>query len=181
MNIFVTGKPGIGKTSVVQKTIMSLRALGYIAGGVYCPEIRVNHTRVGFEIVNLKTGNRGVLAHIDQKKGPRVGRYRVNIENLKQVGVEAIKNGLETADYVVIDEVGPMELASGEFRKIIFSAFESSKPVLCIIHYRLQHSIINNIETRKKTRIYEVTLKNRIKLHEKIANELNNEMKKDKH
>jgi len=181
MKIFVTGKPGVGKTSVVQKTIKSLRLLGYIAGGVYCPEIIVNSRRVGFEIINLKTGRRGVLAHINQKKGPRVGRYIVNIEDLDQVGVSAIKNGLESADYIVIDEVGPMELMSRKFENAILSALESPKPVLGVIHYRSQHPIINNIKTFKKTKIYEVTFENRIRLHKKLADDLKRKIKKDDH
>jgi len=52
MNIFITGKPGVGKTSLVMEIIKELKL---DAGGIIAPEIR-NKEREGFKIVDLSTG-----------------------------------------------------------------------------------------------------------------------------
>jgi nucleoside-triphosphatase len=169
LNIFVTGRPGVGKTSVVQRTMQALAELGYEAGGAYCPEIRVGATRVGFEVIDLKTGRKGILAHVNQPDGPRVGRYTVNLHDLSEVGAGAIIRAMEEADYIVIDEVGPMELHSRSFREAVTHTVEGPKPVLGILHHRLQDPLINNIKNRKDTAVYEVTPQNRESLHNIIA------------
>jgi len=51
--LLVTGAPGIGKTTVVTKTIEMLKAEGLSVGGIISREIRDGKSRVGFEIVDL--------------------------------------------------------------------------------------------------------------------------------
>ena len=52
LKIFITGVPGVGKTTVVQKVIAILKEKELKVGGISCPEIRVNNIRVGFEKKN---------------------------------------------------------------------------------------------------------------------------------
>ena len=176
----MTGKPGEGKTSIIQRTMKSLDETGLKAGGIYCPEIRVDSQRVGFEIIDLETKQKGILAHIDQHDGPRVGRYRVNLQDLENIGVEAINWALRSADYIVIDEVGPMELCSKRFREAVFNAVESPKPVLGVIHYRLRNPIISQIKSREDTVIYEVTIENRNNLHNILFEKIMREVERHK-
>jgi len=172
LNIFVTGRPGVGKTTVIQRTIDELQNLGYKHGGISTPEIRVEGIRVGFEIVNLATSSRGILAHIESPAGPRIGRYKVNLNDLRTVGVNAIEEAVKNADYVVIDEVGPMELLSKDFREAILSAIKSQKPVLGVIHWRMQVPLVKEIKSRSDVRIYEVTPQNRESLHRTLVEKI---------
>ncbi|RLF00094.1 MAG: NTPase, partial [Thermoprotei archaeon] len=52
------------------------------------------------------------------------------------VGVAAIRRAVEEADVVVIDEIGPMELYSEEFKAAVAEALDSPKPVVATIHVR---------------------------------------------
>jgi len=153
--------PGVGKTTVVQKVIAILKDKGLKVGGISCPEIRVNNIRVGFEIIDLLTGNRGVLSHIDQDSGPRVGKYRVNLQGLSNIGVDGLNNAIRDADYIVIDEVGPMELQGEDFQEAVKNIVEGTKPVLGIIHWKMNHRLIDNIRSRGDVKLVEVTVKNR--------------------
>ena len=58
----------------------------------------------------------GVLAHIDSSKTFKVGKYGVNV---KQFEEDVIKLFQEVNTFVIIDEIGKMELLSKRFRKII--------------------------------------------------------------
>jgi len=173
LKIFMTGMPGVGKTTVVCKVTAILRERGLKPGGVYCPEIRVNNVRVGFEIMDILTGARGILAHVSSDDGgPMVGRYRVNLQNLSSIGVEALRRAVVEADFIVIDEVGPMELQGEDFQEVVLAVVEGDKPVLGIIHWRTSHPVIDMIKAKEDVRIVEVTPENREALPSMIAEEI---------
>lgn len=172
MNIFITGPPGIGKSSVIKKVIQVLREKRIYAGGMYCPEIRENNKRVGFEIIDILTGNKGILAHIRQSDGPKIGKYKVKLQDLTRIGIHSIDIALEKADFIVIDEIGPMEIQKSNFQKKVIKALDSPKPVLGIIHWKMKNPIINLIRMRKDTVIFELTKENRDSLHECLISKL---------
>jgi nucleoside-triphosphatase len=168
--IFLTGAPRIGKTTVLQEAAWKLEAKGYTLGGMISQEIREKGARVGFEIRDYTSNRKGWLAHIHQAIGPRIGKYRVNLEDLDMIGVTAILNALKDADIVLIDEIGPMELLSKKFENTVQRVLNSSKLVMGTIHYRAHHSLVKQIKSRKDTDIVKVTFENRAHLPFLIAN-----------
>lgn len=127
---------------------------------------------MGFEIMDLSTGQRGWLAHVNQPTGPRIGKYRVNLTDLDVIGAGAILDALQNADILAVDEIGPMELSSSAFSNALVKAVESSKPILGTIHYGLRNSLINNIKNREDVEILRVTYENRENLHNLIAGKI---------
>jgi nucleoside-triphosphatase len=176
--VLVTGKPGIGKTSILRRTIKELKNRKYEVGGMICREVREGGVRVGFEIVDLSTGTRGWLAHVNQPTGPKIGKYHVNLIDLEVIGVGAILDALQNADILAVDEIGPMELSSKAFSNALVEAVESSKPIIGTIHYGLKNSIIDSIKNREETEILKVTYKNRENLHSLIANKISEHLTK---
>ncbi len=159
--LFITGSPGTGKTSVLLKIIDVLKAGGYSVGGMVSREVRTRGARVGFEILDLSNSRRGGLAHVNQKHGPRIGKYRVNLEDLDSIGAEAIANAVKNADVVAIDEIGPMELYSERFREAVRRAVESRKLVIGTIHWKVMGTLIGEVRARVDAEIYKVTYENR--------------------
>jgi nucleoside-triphosphatase len=166
--IFLTGRPGIGKTSVLLRIIKALKGEGLLVGGMISQEARRGATRVGFRVIDITNGRDGWLAHIHQQSGPSVGKYRVNLYDLQNIGVVAIQSAIDTADVIVIDEVGPMELFSTAFKKAVTRAIHNSKILIGILHYRARDPLISTIRTTPHTHIFEVTLTNRQSLHKTI-------------
>jgi nucleoside-triphosphatase len=167
--IFLTGPPRTGKTTILLKAAEKLKARGFKLGGMTSQEIREKGVRVGFEIRDYASGRSGWLAHIHQPSGPQIGKYHVNLSDLKTVGVTAILTALESADIVLIDEIGPMELCSETFKDAIERAVGSSKLVLATIHYSVQHPLIIKIKSREDVEIIEVTQESRVMLPALIA------------
>lgn len=167
--IFITGRPGIGKTSVLLRALNDLKGRGYKIGGMISREVREGGIRVGFEIVDFCTGKRGWLAHRKQPTGPQIGKYRVNLRDLDAVGSRSILSAIANDDIVVVDELGPMELLSQAFKDAVIQAIKSEKPLLGTIHYRLRDPITHLIKTRRDAEILEVTYENRESLHEMVA------------
>ena len=166
--IFLTGRPGIGKTSVLLRVIKILKDEGLLVGGMISQEARRGATRIGFRLIDIANGRDGWLAHIHQKSGPSVGKYRVNLHDLQHIGILAIQSAIDTADVVVIDEVGPMELFSTAFKEAVTRAIESSKILIGVLHYRARDPLISTIRTTPYIHIVEVTLMNRQHLHKTI-------------
>ncbi len=171
-NIFLTGPPRVGKTTVVLRVIEELKRRGVKVGGMISQEIRERGIRVGFKIVDLNSGREGILAHVNRKKGPRVGKYRVCLEDLENLGARAILNACKAADLIVIDEVGPMELYSEAFKRAVLEALSGNKTVLGTIHYRARTSFTEAIRRRENVKIIEVTYGNRERLPKAIVEEI---------
>jgi nucleoside-triphosphatase len=167
--LFITGSSGTGKTSVLLKTLDVLKARGHSVGGMISREVRTCGTRVGFEILDLSSGRRGWLAHVNLKSGPRIGKYRVNMEDLDNIGSEAITTAVENAEIVAIDEIGPMELHSERFKEAVKKAVESRNLVLGTVHWKARDRLIEEIRAREDSEIYKVTYENRGNLHETIV------------
>ncbi len=163
--LFVTGRPGIGKTTVLLKAAEELRAKGYRVGGMISKEVRKEGRRVGFEIANFETDVRGWLAHVEQRTGPQVGKYKVNLNDLDSIGANAVLEASKNADVILIDEIGPMELFSQTFRKAVNEALSSSKLVLAVIHHNARDPIIESIKRRDDVFMAIVDLANRNDLH----------------
>jgi nucleoside-triphosphatase len=166
--LLLTGNPGVGKTTVLLKTVEALRARGYSVGGMISREVRSCGERVGFEVLDLSNGRRGWLAHVNQPSGPRVGKYSVNVSDLDRVGAEAIVKAVEDYDVICVDEIGPMELFSEKFKNAVRRAVENEKLVVGIVHWKAKDRLIDEVKTREDSEIIVVTMENRSTLHEFI-------------
>jgi nucleoside-triphosphatase len=166
--LLLTGTPGVGKTTVLAKTVVALNAKGYNVGGMISREVRQSGIRIGFEIVDLTTSKRGWLANIDHKDGPQVGKYHVNLEDLEKVGAQAIMKAVETCEVIAIDEIGPMELFSERFREAARQSLESRKLVIAVVHWKAQDKLIVEAKNREDAETINVSPENREKLVETI-------------
>jgi nucleoside-triphosphatase len=109
----------------------------------------------------LSSQKRGWLAHVNQPSGPRVGKYRVNLQDLENVGATAIVDAVEKCAVVAIDEVGPMELYSEKFKEAVNVALESDKAVIAVVHWKADDKLINDVKARADAETFTVTNENR--------------------
>jgi nucleoside-triphosphatase len=168
-NVLVTGRPGIGKTTAVLRAVGELRKAGLRVGGFVSREERKGGVRTGFVIVDLETSEEAYLARVGEG-GPRIGKYVVLVGELERVGVAAIRRALQSAQVVVIDEIGPMELLSQSFKQAVAGALNSPKPVVATIHVRAREDPFGrSVLSRKDVALLEVNLSNRERIPGEIA------------
>ena len=168
--LVLTGAPGVGKTTVLTKTVDALKAKGFSVGGMVSREVRDGNVRVGFEILDLTNSKHGWLAHVNQKNGPQVGKYHVNMGDLEEIGAKAIIDAAEKCDVVAVDEVGPMELFSVKFKQAVQAALDSQKLILAVVHAKARGPLLTEIRERGDLEVFTVTLANRSCLPEALTN-----------
>lgn len=162
-HILLTGKPGVGKTTVMKKIIP---LLGVDAGGFFTEEIRVMGKRMGFRIVTLD-GDDGILAHVDYHSDYRVGKYYVDLGSFERIAIPTLENAMKNKSIIVIDEIGKMELFSKKFRELVSSILDSEKPFISVI-MEDGNVFTGGIKKRKDVTVLTVNYKNRDHLPEKI-------------
>ena len=163
--ILLTGRPRVGKTTIIKDVV---RRLPGQTGGFYTEEMRERGRRQGFKIVTLD-GQEGLLAHVDIKSRMRVSKYGVNLADLESIGVTAIREALAHKDYVVIDEIGKMELFSQAFKDAVWEAVHGDKPVLGTITLA-SHPWADGIKALPQVIIIEVTKANRDRIAQQVLN-----------
>jgi len=157
----VTGDPGIGKSTLMRRVVNEVKTGGYLVGGFTTQDIRSHGSRTGFEIYDLSTGRRGVLASTTLRVGPKIGRYKVNLVDLSGIATKSILESLSIADLIVYDELGPMELLSPEFRRAVKTMIDSDRPIFCSIHKKLADPLITDLRNILSSELYLVDLSNR--------------------
>lgn len=160
-NIFITGLPGSGKTTLIKEIV---EELNLAAGGFYTSEIRERGQRKGFKIITLD-GKEGILAHTNIKSPYRVSKYKINIRDLEKIGVESILK--KENKICLIDEVGLMELYSKKFRKAVLAVLNSHNMVLGTIMLK-SNPFCDKIKERKDTKVFYLTKENFQKLKREI-------------
>ncbi len=163
-NVLITGPPGIGKTTIIQKVA---KELGERVGGFYTTETRSEGQRTGFSIVTLD-GKSVPLAIAGGGGEPRVGRYSVNVVGVDQVAVPSILYAMSEGKVVIIDEIGRMELHSVAFRNAVHRALSAPTPLLATIMER-PNEYCDEIKQRPDVVLLSVSLQNRGEMPCKVA------------
>jgi nucleoside-triphosphatase len=154
--ILLTGPPGCGKTTAIK---LFLSTSPRQAGGFFSQEIREAGRRVGFKIVTLD-GEESVLAHVDFKGQPRVGKYGVNLEAIDEVAVVSLERAKEHSSIIIIDEIGPMEILSQNFCHVVTGLLKAEVDILgSIVKRKLPFTDL--VKTHAKVTVLEIHQGNR--------------------
>jgi len=171
LRIFLTGQPGIGKTTAIRLIVRELEKRGKTVGGIISSEVREAGVRVGFQLEDISTHKVGTLAHsqVNPRGAPTVGKYHVNLSDIEMIGAAAIRNAVNLADVIIIDEIGPMELKSKQFITVVEFALGSKKSLIGTIHCQCAHPLVSSIRSNMNCRLIEISLHNRDKIPSEVV------------
>ncbi|AAK42346.1 protein of unknown function DUF265 [Sulfolobus islandicus Y.G.57.14] len=160
LRVFITGNPGVGKTTILLFLINKLSENNYKVAGFYCPEVRENGRRIGFRIVDITTNEGDWLAKENAPGRVKIGKYTVLEDSAKRI-TEITLSNINKADVLAIDEIGPMELKIPTIKKLIETILNNQKPLIAVLH-----------RTQKPMggRIYVITVENRDSIKYEILN-----------
>lgn len=150
-NIFLTGKSGSGKSTIIKKLIeqMNCSIGGFIENKIF------EHNKTVFEIASLYDGLRGVIGETSVGKN-----IRINPDIFETLGVKILSDSLKNSDVIVIDELGFFESSCKNFIISVNRALDCYKPVIGVLK-KYDNEFLNSIKNRNDTYIIEVTKENR--------------------
>lgn len=172
MKIAITGKPGIGKTTLCEKLITAIPG----AAGIITSEIRDDAgTRCGFEMRDVHSNELGLLAHTKIKTEPKIGKYGINSRIQEHILEPALDYALTSAKWIVLDEIAPMELKLDSFLPLTRRVLLCNKPVVLTYQQKLSAPIVNEIT--RQCRLEVVTRSNRDALVSAIHDQIETTLK----
>ncbi len=138
MRILFLGKKGSGKSSLLATLFKNGDC-----GGIICPSVFEEGTLLGKDAINLITGERCVFCRIKERatfEGTETRNYIVSRE-----GIEFCIQALEQARekwLIIIDEVGPLELAGEGLYEITKEILESERNVVVVVREELEEEFL---------------------------------------
>ncbi len=180
---FVTGRPGVGKTTLVKRVAEYLFE-NYKVDGFITLEVREGGSRVGFKIMSIakalgKEGPEDWLAHVSMfRDGPRIGKYHVNLSAIEDVAIKILESAIQNAELIVIDEIGPMELLHRKFLPTVERVLNSDKVVLATVHIRFREDErLRKLVQRPDALLVELTVQNRNNMYQIVRHNVEQALK----
>jgi len=168
--VFVTGAPGVGKTTLIQRIHTHYKNKGLRVSGMITREVREGDQRIGFKISDLSSGAEGWLARVGDSVGPRIGKYSVVSEDLEKIGVSALREAAERPDgLVLVDEIGPMEMTSRPFRDALAKLLSHRGIVIATVKYGSHYPEVERASGTAEGVSMEVSKSNRDEVMQRIT------------
>lgn len=176
MDILITGKPCVGKTTLCEKLIGRLEKKGFLCGGVICPDVKKNGMILGKEAVNVRTKESRMLAVIqNNSEGSSAASYVLN-EQAAGLAKSIIESG-GGYDVFILDDIGPVKLEGTGLQEAAQEAFSARNNIILIVRSSLMDAFTRRFMDRGFS-VFEVTEKNRDELVEQIIGYIEKSLQK---
>jgi nucleoside-triphosphatase THEP1 len=139
--ILWVGEKHSGKTTALADFVENARTEGFKIAGILAPSIYHNSRLMGFDVLDLRDAARAPLAR-REICGDTVGHFTFLDEGLRLGNAALSKEATESADLIVVDEFGPLELSGRGWRSSVDSLLDSSNhTVMLVVRRQLVDSV----------------------------------------
>ncbi len=174
MNIMLTGARNVGKTTVARLTLDTLEVREGLdlddVGGFFTEPLGDPVDPKGHVLYAIGHRSR-TFAHVNSKKGLRVGRFRVAVDAFERQGVNALRDARDGSQMVIMDEIGRFEVHAPKFVSEIERCLDCAIPVLGVLS---DHGgpVVESVAARDDVRVIPVEEASRDLLPAAITNAL---------
>ncbi|HEB62227.1 MAG TPA: DUF2478 domain-containing protein [Bacteroidetes bacterium] len=141
----ISGETRSGKTTYLKNLIQQLteKEPDLKIGGLIAHGIDENGERLGFELENILTGQRILLCDDNNQKGDlKIGKFYFKQSGL-EFGQQSLKDAIEKANLLIVDEIGPMELkGKGWFNEIELAFQKDDLDMIWVVRKSLLDKVL---------------------------------------
>lgn len=145
MKVILTGSVHSGKTSLLKKIVHELEASGKNIDGFLSIAVRQNRESMGYDLYSIREKRTlPLLRKTGQKEWMRVGPYFFLPEGLREANRIILNPG--PRDVLIVDEIGPLELAGQGLWPAFSQAIQDSRlSILCVVRKTILSDFLKSI------------------------------------
>ncbi|OHB75536.1 MAG: hypothetical protein A2Z25_07490 [Planctomycetes bacterium RBG_16_55_9] len=129
---FWVGEKHSGKTTALARLVETARAEGFNVTGVLAPSLYRDGRLMGFDVVDLRNETRAPLARRKMDAGA-TWPFAFLDDGLRFGNVALSREATESADLVIVDEFGPVELSGQGWRSSVDALLVSSNAAILLV------------------------------------------------
>ena len=151
--ILISGGVADGKTTIVKELVKELKAADRSISGFISPRIMAKGKTIGYDIEIINTSERleFLRENTIDLKGSTIGKYLINeAALLKARQVLNIAMG-QAFEFVVIDEVGRLEIGGGGWYKELKNLLETDATLIVSIRDEFTDEVIKCFDIKNAT------------------------------
>ena len=130
--ILWVGEKHSGKTTSAANLARAARDEGFNVAGLLAPSLYCNGRLTGFDALDLGNEKRTALARRQTNPG-KSGPFALVTDGLKLGNAALSAEATKSADLIIVDEFGPLELNGHGWRKNVDSLLASSDAVILLV------------------------------------------------
>ena len=139
--ILWVGEKHSGKTTALADLVRIARAEGFDVAGILAPSLYRDGRLMGFDVLDLRDGTSVPLAR-RETSADVTASFTFTDEGLRLGNTALSKGATESADLIVVDEFGPMELSGRGWRSSVESLLSSDDlTVLLVVRRELVDAV----------------------------------------
>lgn len=153
MHLLISGPPRVGKTTLIKELLKEFKnsSCGFIT-----EELKKDRRRIGF-LLKTTDKNEFIFAQKNMDSEYKLKDYGINIKEFEEKALKLLTK--KDKRFIVIDEIGKMELFSQRFKKILEEILNSEKRIYGTIH-RENKGFLKEIKERKDVLVLELKKEN---------------------
>lgn len=130
--ILWAGEKHSGKTTALADLVRIAHEEGFNVAGILAPSLYRDGRLMGFDVLDLRDGTRAPLARRETKAGAKAPFTFVD-EGLRLGTAALSEEATESADLIVVDEFGPLELSGRGWRSGVESLLAGGNPAVLLV------------------------------------------------
>jgi len=141
MLILWVGPKHSGKTTAAARLAQVAGEHGFVVAGLLAYSVYRDGQLFGFDACDLRTGARAPLA-VRKTQGGQIGSFHFLEEGVTLGSAALGRAATDGADLVIVDEFGPLELASQGWRGAVDSLVSAGQtPLLLVVREELADTV----------------------------------------
>jgi nucleoside-triphosphatase len=175
VKIGITGPVGSIKAEALKKIMDMLQKDGAIVQGLLVSEIIENHKLTGYSLFDISTKKKVIFAQSSISSRVKLDKLGVDTRILEEILIPCLQKARESADYIVIDEIGKLENLTRNVQSEVEATLKSQKPLIVTLHKKSRNPVLQEIRSLEGIRVFDITPINRNLLPFKVLRVLRGE------
>jgi nucleoside-triphosphatase THEP1 len=146
----ITGKKHSGKTTKLLEIISELKLEGRICAGLIAKGTFVENKRNSFTLLDIESNKTcEFMSTVKNDEFQKIGKFYINPKGIS-FGNMVLNSSINSfAEYIVIDEIGPLELEGNGWSENLERLLKTNKKLIIVVRQGFVETICKKFEIKE--------------------------------